>query len=423
MSLKVIIGTQWGDEGKGKYIDILSQNSDIIVRFSGGNNAGHTIVVDGIKYALHLIPSGILHKNKTCIIGNGVVIDPSSLISEMKTLEERGISTRNLFISDRAHVTMPYHKELDALQEEFRGLNSIGTTKRGIGPTYEDKISRCGIRMCDLIDKNIFEEKVIENLKIKNAIIEKVYNGKKLDANKIIEEYNQYAKYLKSYVMDTNYYIFDAIDNNKSILFEGAQATFLDLDFGTYPYVTSSNPIAGGVCTGAGIGPTHINEILGVLKAYTSRVGSGPFPTEQNNEIGDEIRELGHEYGTTTGRPRRCGWLDLVMIKYAAKINGLTGLAINHVDTIGKLRKIRLCTAYKIEDTITDKFPSNINILEKCTPVYEEFDGWDENLSDIKKFEDLPINAQKYISAIENAVGIKIKYLGVGKERNNTISL
>lgn len=421
MATRVVIGTQWGDEGKGKYIDMLAGSSDLVVRFSGGNNAGHTIVADGVKYALHLIPSGILHKGKTCIIGNGVVIDPAVLLKEIDGLKEKGISADNLLISDRAHVIMPYHKELDELQEKFRGSNSIGTTKRGIGPAYSDKTERSGIRMCDLIDDELFAEKVRENLKVKNLIIEKVYGGKGFDADEIIREYKAYADRLRKHVTDVNAIIFEAIEQDKNILFEGAQATFLDLDFGTYPYVTSSNPVAGGVCTGAGVGPVNINEVYGVLKAYTSRVGAGPFPTEQDNEIGNTIRELGWEYGTTTGRPRRCGWLDSVMIRYAARVNGLTGLAINHVDTIGKLGKIKLCVAYKKDGAQIGYFPASLKELAKCEPVYEEFEGWEIDSAKVKKYEDLPENAKIYLARIEELVGVKVKLVGIGKDREQTI--
>jgi adenylosuccinate synthase len=421
MAVRVVVGTQWGDEGKGKYIDMLAKESDLVVRFSGGNNAGHTIVADGVKYALHLIPSGILHKGRTCIIGNGVVVDPAVLLKEMENLSQKGVSTERLLISDRAHVIMPYHKLLDELQEGQRGSSNLGTTKRGIGPAYADKTERCGIRMGDFIDPEQFAEKVRENLAVKNQIIEKVYGGKGFDADSVIEEYNGYARLLKAHVTDVNSIIADAIEEGKNVLFEGAQATFLDLDFGTYPFVTSSNPVAGGVCTGAGIGPTYIDEIYGVLKAYTSRVGAGPFPTEQNNETGDTIRELGWEYGTTTGRPRRCGWLDAVMIRYAARVNGLTALAINHVDTIGKLDKIKLCVAYKKDGEITRNFPASLKELAKCEPVYEEFDSWKEDISNVRKFEDLPANAQKYLRRIEELAGTKIGLIGVGKDREQTI--
>lgn len=423
MAVRVVVGTQWGDEGKGKYIDMLAEQSDIIVRFSGGNNAGHTIVANGVKYALHLIPSGILHTNKTCIIGNGVVVDPAVLLQEMKGLNERGVTTDHLLISDRAHLIMPYHRELDELQEKFRGNDSIGTTKRGIGPCYADKIERSGIRMCDLIDENEFIKKVKLNLQLKNLIIEKVYGGKPFEAEPIIKEYLGYAEQLKKYITDTTAILADGIDQGKNILFEGAQANFLDIDFGTYPYVTSSNPVAGGVCTGSGLGPVYINEVYGVLKAYTSRVGAGPFPTEQNNEIGDTIRELGWEYGTTTGRPRRCGWLDTVMIKYAAKINGLTALAINHVDTIGKLKEIKLCVGYKKDGQVIRTFPASLNELAKCEPIYEVFEPWNEDISNVKLFADLPQNAKKYLSRIEELVGVKIGLIGVGTDREQIIKV
>lgn len=421
MAVRVVVGTQWGDEGKGKYIDMLAKDSDIVVRFSGGNNAGHTIVADGVKYALHLIPSGILHQGRICIIGNGVVVDPAVLLKEMEGLANKGILTDKLLISDRAHVIMPYHRLLDELQENQRGSANLGTTKRGIGPAYADKTERCGIRMCDLIDEELFAAKVRENLEIKNQIIEKVYGGKGFDADSIIEEYIQYGRLLKKNVTDVNAIIADAVDKGQNILLEGAQATFLDMDFGTYPFVTSSNPVAGGVCTGAGIGPKYIDEVYGVLKAYTSRVGAGPFPTEQNNKIGDTIRELGWEYGTTTGRPRRCGWLDTVMIRYAARVNGLTALAINHVDTIGKLDKIKLCAAYNRNGETIRYFPASLKELAKCEPVYEEFDGWKEDISSVRKFEDLPDNAKKYLRRIEELVGVRIALIGVGKDREQTI--
>ena len=422
MAVRVVVGTQWGDEGKGKYIDMLAEKSDFIVRFSGGNNAGHTIVANGAKYALHLIPSGILHTNKTCIIGNGVVVDPAVLLKEIKDLNDRGVTTDHLLISDRAHVIMPYHIGLDELQENFRSEdNKIGTTKRGIGPCYADKIERSGIRMCDLMEKDEFIKKVKLNLELKNLIIEKVYGGKPYDAQSIIDEYLDYAEQIRKYVTDTTSILADAIDQGKDILFEGAQANFLDVDFGTYPYVTSSNPISGGVCTGSGIGPVYVNEVYGILKAYTSRVGAGPFPTEQDNEVGDKIRELGWEYGTTTGRPRRCGWLDTVMIKYASKINGLTALAINHVDTIGKLDEIKLCVGYKKDGSITKVFPASLNELAKCEPVYEVFKPWKEDISEIKSFDELPQNAKIYLNRIEELVGVKIGLIGVGKDREQII--
>jgi len=424
MAAIVVVGTQWGDEGKGKYIDILSGDADYVVRYSGGNNAGHTIVYEGIKHAFHLIPSGMLRKGKTCIIANGVVIDPSVLISEIERLKKEDIETADLLISDRAHVIMPWHIELDNLQEKMRGKEALGTTKRGIGPAYADKAERSGIRMSDLLDADYFREKVYGIIQIKNAIIEKVYGGTPIDPEKTIKEYLGYAEKLKPYITDVNSVIHRALEESKTVLFEGAQATFLDLDFGTYPYVTSSNPISGGVCVGAGVGPKMITEVLGVMKAYTSRVGLGPFVTEQNNEIGDKIRELGHEYGTTTGRPRRCGWLDLVMIKYAARINGLTGLCLNHLDTIGKLDSIKLCVNYKLNGKIIDYYPSSIKELSECEPVYEEFESWkDYDISRIKRFGMLPVPAREYIRRIEEITGVPIKYIGVGPGRDQTITM
>ncbi len=422
----VVVGTQWGDEGKGKYIDILSEDTDYVVRFSGGNNAGHTIIYDGMKFALHLIPSGILRKNVTCIIGNGVVVDPKVLLDEIYNLKEQGVEMATLYVSDRAHVIMPWHIELDRLQEERRNKSGtgIGTTKRGIGPAYTDKAERSGIRMGDLMDADTFKERVYENIEIKNAIIEKVYGGTALDAEKIIEEYLSYAEQLKPYVRDVNSIIHKALEEEKTVLFEGAQATFLDIDFGTYPYVTSSNPTAGGVCTGAGVGPKMITSVLGVMKAYTSRVGAGPFVTELLDESGDKIRELGHEYGTTTGRPRRCGWLDAFMLKYAARINGLTGLCMNHLDTIGKMDTIKLCVGYKLDGQLIDYYPSNLKELERCEPVYEEFKGWkDIDISKFRRFDSLPAEAKRYVRRIEEVIGVPIKYLGVGPGREHTITM
>jgi adenylosuccinate synthase len=366
----------------------------------------------------------MLRKGKTCIIGNGVVIDPSVLLMELDSLKKQEIEMAELLISDRAHVIMPWHIALDTLQEEMRGKEGIGTTKRGIGPAYADKAERCGIRIGDLLDADYFREKVYSNLKIKNAIIEKVYEGNPIDPEKVIDEYLGYAEKLKPYITDVNSIIHKALENSKVVLFEGAQATFLDLDFGTYPYVTSSNPISGGVCTGAGVGPKMITDVLGVMKAYTSRVGSGPFVTEQSNEIGDKIRDLGHEYGTTTGRPRRCGWLDLVMLKYSARINGLTGLCINHMDTVGKLDNIKVCVAYKLNGEVIDYYPSNLKELGRCEPVYEEFESWkDVDISKIKRFEVLPESAKQYIRRIEQITGIPVKYIGVGPEREQTITM
>ena len=417
-NVDVVLGTFYGDEGKGKIIDYLSTKADYTVRCTGGNNAGHTINVNGKKYAFHLIPSGILNKNTKAIIGNGVVIDPKVLIEEINNLEDEGISTSNLYISDKAHIIMPYHIKMDELQEELRN-NKIGTTKRGIGPAYCDKFERCGIRVMDFISDR-FATIARENIERKNEIF-KLYGKETLNADKIIAEYIELSKKLKPYVTDTVYMIHKAIEQDKKIVCEGAQATLLDIDFGSYPFVTSSNPSIGGICTGSGIGAKYIGNVYGVLKGYSSRVGEGPYITEQANEIGDLIRELGHEYGTTTKRPRRCGWLDAVALKYAVILNGITALAINHVDTIGKMDKIKLCVAYKKGNNIDMKFSCDEEYLHDIEPVYEEFEGNFGDISNIKRREDLPENAKKYLNRIEELVGVPIKFIGTGAGRDNMI--
>ena len=417
--VNVVLGSFYGDEGKGKIIDYLSQNADISVRCTGGNNAGHSIEVNGKKFAFHLIPSGILNEKTLAVIGNGVVIDPKVLIEEINTVKENGYSTKNLKISDKAHVIFPYHIEMDKLLESLRKEGKIGTTARGIGPAYCDKYERCGIRMGDLVSKR-FEKQLRKNIENKNRIFE-IYNYETIDADKVVEEYNKYADFLKEYVVDTVYLLHNALEEDKQILCEGAQATLLDIDFGSYPFVTSSNPTIGGICTGTGIAAKDIGEVYGVLKAYSSRVGEGPYLTEQNNEIGDKIRELGHEYGTTTKRPRRCGWLDLVALKYAVMVNGITGLAINHVDTIGKLDKIKLCVAYKKDGKESLRFSTDMDYLEGCMPVYEEFDGNFGDISNIKNREDLPENAKKYLNRIEEIVKVPIKFIGTGAGRDSMI--
>ena len=415
----VVLGSFYGDEGKGKIIDYLSQNADISVRCTGGNNAGHSIEIDGKKFAFHLIPSGILNKGTTAIIGNGVVVDPRVLIEEMENIKANGFSVENLKISDKSHVIFPYHVEMDKLQEELRREDKIGTTARGIGPVYCDKFERCGIRMGDLVNKK-FEKQLRRNIDNKNELF-KIYNYELIDVDEVIKKYNEYAEYLKDYVVDTVSLIHNAIEQDKKILCEGAQATLLDIDFGSYPYVTSSNPTIGGICTGSGIGAKYIGEVYGVLKAYSSRVGEGPYLTEQKNEIGDIIRELGHEYGTTTKRPRRCGWLDLVALKYAAMVNGLTGLAINHVDTIGKLDKIKLCVGYRKNGKITMDFSTDEEYLTDCQPVYEEFEGNFGDISKCKTREELPENAKKYLNRIEEIVKVPIKFIGIGAGRESMI--
>lgn len=415
----VVLGTFYGDEGKGKIIDYLAANADIAVRCSGGNNAGHTIKVDDKKFAFHLIPSGIFNKNTLAIIGNGLVIDPKVLIQEINDLKANDISVKNLYISDKAHIIFPYHVELDKLLEENRGNSKIGTTARGIGPAYSDKFERCGIRAEDLISER-FEELLKINLDNKNKVLE-MYGKDKIDFKETLKNYKEYAEILKPYIIDTINLIHNSLLAGKKVLCEGAQATLLDIDFGSYPFVTSSNPSIGGVCTGTGISARDIGEVYGVLKAYSSRVGSGPYVTEQNNEIGDTIRELGHEYGTTTGRPRRCGWLDLVALRYTVLINGITGLAVNHVDTIGKLDKIKLCVGYNYNGKLTTDFSTNTDYLNACTAIYEEFDGNFGDISSIKRREDLPENAKKYLKRIEEFTGVHIKFIGTGAARDALI--
>ncbi|MCI8617189.1 MAG: adenylosuccinate synthase [Clostridia bacterium] len=416
--VNVVLGSFYGDEGKGKIIDYLSQESDVSVRCTGGNNAGHSIEIDGKKFAFHLIPSGILNKNTVAVIGNGVVVDPKVLIEEMENIKENGYSVENLKISDKAHVIFPYHVEMDKLQEELRE-NKIGTTSRGIGPVYCDKYERCGIRMGDLVNKK-FEKQLRKNIENKNKIFE-VYGHKTINADEVVEQYNQYADTLRKYVVDTVDLLHNALEEDKKILCEGAQATLLDIDFGSYPYVTSSSPSIGGICTGTGIGAKYIGEVYGVLKAYSSKVGEGPYLTEQDNEIGNTIRELGHEYGTTTKRPRRCGWLDLVALRYAVMVNGITGLAINHVDTIGKLDKIKLCVGYKKDGKVSMQFSTDIDYISECEPVYEEFEGNFGDISNIKNREDLPENAKKYLNRIEEIVKVPIKFIGTGAGRDSMI--
>jgi len=415
----VVLGTFYGDEGKGKIIDYLSTDADISIRCTGGNNAGHTISVNGEKHAFHLIPSGILNRNTIAVIGNGVVIDPKVLISEINELKACGYTVDNLYISELAHVIFPYHVEMDKLLELNRGSGKIGTTARGIGPTYCDKFERTGIRIRDLYSKS-FKDLVTRNVQAKNKFFE-AYNYPTVDLEQILNDYTEYAEILKPYVKDTVTFIHKAVKDNKKIVCEGAQATLLDIDFGSYPFVTSSNPTIGGFCTGSGISAKDIGEVYGVLKAYSSRVGAGPYVTEQINEIGDTIRELGHEYGTTTKRPRRCGWLDLVALKYAVMLNGITALAINHFDTIGKLDKIKLCVAYNHNGEITSDFTTDVEFLEDCTAVYEDFEGNFGDISNIKNKEDLPKHALKYLQRIEEYVGVPVKFIGTGAGRENMI--
>lgn len=421
MSTVVIVGAQWGDEGKGKIIDYLAGEADVVVRAQGGNNAGHTVVVGDKKYALHLIPSGILYPDTINVIGNGVVFDPEGFLKEIEQLESQGVSTKNIRISDRAHVILPYHRVIDALSENARGTEMIGTTKKGIGPCYMDKVERSGIRICDLLDSEVFIQKLTKQVSKKNEIIEKLYGGEALDKDEIINQYLGYAEKIRKYVDDTTVTVYDAVKADKKVLFEGAQGTLLDIDLGTYPYVTSSHPISGGFTVGSGIGPNMIEEVLGIIKAYTTRVGKGPFVTELENEVGDRIRVAGNEFGTTTGRPRRCGWLDIVMLKYSARINGLTALSIMLLDVLSGFDKISICTSYRIGDQIIENFPASLDTLGKCEPVYEVLDGWKEDISECNSYEELPLNARKYIDRIEELIGVPVKIISVGPKRSQTI--
>lgn len=421
MSVTALVGAQWGDEGKGKIIDILSSKADMVVRAQGGNNAGHTVVADGVTYKLRLIPSGILYKGTTCVIGNGVVVNPKALIGEMEEITASGKSVSGLKIDARAHVVLPYHIELDGLSEQMRGGSDIGTTKRGIGPCYMDKAERSGIRMCDFIRPKVFSEKLKNNLKLKNKIIKEVYGGNELDYDEIYNEYIEFAKELSPFVTDTSVLVYDAIKAGKNVLFEGAQGALLDIDVGTYPYVTSSHPTAGGFCIGAGIGPTLIDNCLGVCKSYTTRVGKGPFPTELDDEVGEGIRQRGGEYGTVTGRARRCGWLDLVILRFAARVNGLTFLAVNKLDTLTGIDKLKVCVGYDKGGRIIRDFPVDISELGDCKPVYEELDGWSEDISGVTRYEDLPLATKKYIEFIEENVGVKVAMVGVGPGREQNL--
>ncbi|WP_196593326.1 adenylosuccinate synthase [Pectinatus sottacetonis] len=421
MSTVVVTGTQWGDEGKGKIVDYLAEQSDIVVRYQGGSNAGHTVSVDGKEFKLRLMPSGILYKGKKCVIGDGVVFDPEVLLNEIASLKKEGIETADYLISNRAQVVMPYHRLMDGLEEDNRGNSKIGTTKRGIGPCYMDRDRRIGIRMCDLIDNELFADKLKTILDIKNHELEVLYNQPPLNYKKILEEYSVYAEKLRPFVIDTPSYLNKAIKNNKKILFEGAQATMLDIDYGTYPYVTASHPIAGGVCVGAGIGPRNIDTTVGVVKAYCTRVGEGPFPTEQLNDIGNQIRNVGHEFGTVTGRPRRTGWLDGCVVKYAGYLGSLDYLAITRLDILDHFDEIKMCVAYKYNDKIIDEMPANLRIFGKVTPVYETFKGWNSDTTNIRKYEDLPEQAKTYLKRLSEIAEVKIGFVSVGPNRNQTI--
>lgn len=422
MPASIVVGTQWGDEGKGKIIDIIASRADVVVRSQGGNNAGHTVVNNGETYKLHLIPSGILYSNTLCLIGAGVVLDPKDFVGELDSLGARGVSFKNLKIDPRAHVVMPWHITLDGLSEKFRGNSDIGTTKRGIGPTYMDKYERCGIRIYDLIHPEIFAEKARSTGALKNKIITEVYGGEPHDIEAVIREYTAYGERLKQYVDDVSVLVHQAAKSGKQIMFEGAQATLLDIDFGTYPYVTSSHPLAAGVCVGTGVGPMIINDIIGVAKAYTTRVGKGPFPTELENETGDLIRNKGGEFGTTTGRPRRTGWFDAVIVRHSVRVNGLSKLAINKLDTLSGIGDLKICVAYRKKDgTVLKDFPAALEELAECEPVYEDFGGFDEDISGCRSFDELPQRCKDYILRLEELCECRIAMIGIGPDRSQIL--
>lgn len=425
MSSVVVIGAQWGDEGKGKIVDYLAQKADAIVRYSGGSNAGHTVVVDDVAYKLRLLPSGILYHGKTCFLGNGVVINPGVVLKEIQTMKDQGVEISNLLISDRAHVVFPYHERLDELQEIALGVHKIGTTKGGIGPCYMDKYARTGIRMCDLLDPEVLAEKLQVQLSAKNALFTKIYNVEPLDYDEMLKTYLNYAEILRPYVTDTSVALEEFFDADKNVLFEGAQATFLDIDHGTYPYVTSSNPTAGNASTGSGIGPKKINHVVGVVKAYTTRVGEGPFVTEllDTDGPGTKLRDTGHEYGTVTGRPRRCGWLDAFMIKYSARVNSLDYLAITRLDILDNMESIKMCVGYEIDGKAIANIPANLKVLAQVKPVFEEFKGWMTDITGVRNFEELPIEAKTYLKRLSEFAGVELGIVSVGPNRKQTIVL
>ncbi len=421
----MLVGCQWGDEGKGKIIDLLSEKADYICRFQGGNNAGHTVVVGGEKFVFHLLPSGILHDGKTCVIGNGVVVDPVALLNEIKYLKEKNISVDGrLFISENCHVILPYHRMIDEAKEKKKDGLKIGTTLKGIGPAYVDKVSRIGIRLADLMDDGTFRVKLKKNLEEKNFLFQNYFGvSDSACADSIFNEYKKYAKQMKPYVRDTARLVNEAIDAKKTVLFEGAQGALLDVDFGTYPYVTSSNPIAGGACTGVGVGPTRIDKVVGVVKAYSTRIGEGPLPTEFPEELHLKVRDKGNEYGATTGRPRRCGWLDTVVLRHSIKINGIKNIILTKMDVLSGLHPLKICTGYKFKGKVTDHFPASVRCVEQAKPVYEELHGWDEDLRDMRVFDDLPKPAQKYVRRIEKLCNVRIQIISLGSERSHNIFL
>ena len=424
MAAIIVVGTQWGDEGKGKIVDIYAGEADIIARFQGGNNAGHTLVVEGEQTILHLIPSGILHNGKTCILGNGMVINPKVLIREIDELQERHIfpSDTKLFISTNAHIIMPYHMRVDLAREARMGKSKIGTTGRGIGPAYEDKMSRVGIRLCDLLDDRIFREKLAKNIEEKNFYLTEFCKEEPVDSDAIYTEYKAYADRLREYAANTSLLIDEGLRSGKHILFEGAQGCHLDIDHGTFPFVTSSNTVAGSACCGSGIGPTRIDGVVGICKAYTTRVGSGPFVTELTDEIGEKIQNIGHEFGATTGRKRRCGWLDMVLVKQSVRVSGITGIALTKLDVLTGINPLKICVGYTTDhEEFTEVVPSNLNVFEQCRPLYEQFEGWTEDISHIRDFDELPAAVKRYVSRLEELAGVPVVLTSVGPDRDETI--
>lgn len=420
MSSIVVVGTQWGDEGKGKITDFLAEQADVIARFSGGNNAGHTIQFGGETYKLHLVPSGIFYKDKLAVIGNGVVVDPVALLKELDALNERGVSTSNLRISNRAQVILPYHLAQDEYEERRRGDNKIGTTKKGIGPAYVDKAQRIGIRMADLLEKETFERRLKENIEVKNAYFKGMFNETCPRFDEIFDEYYAAGQRLKEFVTDTSKILDDAFVAEEKVLFEGAQGVMLDIDHGTYPFVTSSNPVAGNVTVGTGVGPTFVSKVIGVCKAYTSRVGDGPFPTELFDEDGHHIREVGREYGTTTGRPRRVGWFDSVVLRHSRRVSGITDLSINSIDVLAGLDTVKICTAYELDGEEITEYPANLDQLRRCKPIFEELPGWKEDITGCRTLEELPDNARKYLERISELCNVRISIFSVGPDRDQT---
>jgi adenylosuccinate synthase len=426
MANVIVVGTQWGDEGKGKIVDLYAEDADAVVRFQGGNNAGHTLVVKGEQTILHLIPSGILHDRKICIVGNGVVVDPKVILGEIDELKRRKLFPRNtrLWISENAHVIMPYHRRIDSARESAKGDQKIGTTGRGIGPCYEDKVARVGIRFCDLLDDETFRAKLKRNVEEKNFYLTKLFNEEPVDEKAVYEEYRGYAERLRPFVTNASVILEEEIRRKKNVLFEGAQGTHLDIDHGTYPYVTSSNTVAGNACSGSGVGPTKINAVVGIVKAYTTRVGGGPFVTELTDATGEHIQNVGKEFGATTGRRRRCGWLDMVLVRHAVRLSGINGLAITKLDVLTGIDPLKICRGYRVNGKeITDAVPSNLRDLAKCKPIYEELKGWKEPIGRAKTVRELPVQARRYVQRIEKLSGVKLFLISVGADRAETIVL